>query len=139
MRYKVLVVEDDHLIAQLTEVWLRHAGFDVELAYDGQAGLDAAMGRPDLVILDIRLPRLDGFEVLRAMKDDPTLRDVPVIVFSAHVQEMTRQRAIEGGASCFLAKPFEPSDLIKAVTRCLGDDHAAHPPAARSPTRGGPP
>lgn len=136
MPAKVLIADDDRLIAQLTEMWLRHAGFGVIVAYDGQGALNAAAKlNPDVVLLDIRMPKADGFEVLRAIKCDPALGHLPVIIFSAHVQETTRQRALEGGACQFLSKPFEPADLLAAIRDALAGrpTHRAAPPVAAAP------
>jgi DNA-binding response OmpR family regulator len=131
MRSRVLVVEDDRVLAQLAGVWLREAGFEVDVAHDGQAGLNtAAAHRPDVILLDLRMPRLDGFEVMRELQQDPQLNDVPVIVISANVQETTRQRILKSGAKMFLPKPYEPGEMLDAVRRltrapgCSASDHA---------------
>jgi CheY-like chemotaxis protein len=130
MNRRALVMDDDRLIAELAALWLRHAGLDVRIAADGRAGLAvAAVWTPDVFLVDIRMPRLDGFEVMRELRNDPVLCRVPVIVLSANVQETTRHRALEAGARRFIGKPFEPADLLGAV-----EDALAAPAVKPGPT-----
>lgn len=127
MAHKVLIVDDDRAIAQLAGVWLRAAGYELEIAYDGEAGLAAARATsPDAILLDIRMPKMDGFEVHRELKKDERLAHVPVIFLSANAQETARQRALEGGAKQFISKPYESADLIGAVRRVIAQ--APKPP-----------
>lgn len=123
MSKRVLVVEDSQVIQRLIEVCLRPAGFDVELRSDGPSGLAAAWERvPDLVILDVGLPGMDGWEVLRALREDARTREVTVLVLTAHAQEETRVKADEGGADAFLTKPFRPNEL-RALALDLVERH----------------
>lgn len=109
---RVLVVEDSAVIQRLISVCLRPAGVEVETRDDGPTGLEAAIEMiPDLVILDVGLPRLDGWEVLERIRTDPRTHEVKVLVLTAHAQEETRERADRGGADAFLTKPFRPDDL----------------------------
>lgn len=125
MTAKVLIVDDDRAIAQLTAIWLRAAGYEVMVAYDGRSALAAAAARrPDLVLLDIRMPDIDGFEVNRQLRADPGLGGIPVIFLSAHVQEAARKEALAVGASAFLAKPYETADVLAAVQRAI---HTSQP------------
>jgi DNA-binding response OmpR family regulator len=100
------------VIQRLVEVCLRPAGFEVSLASDGPSGLAAALNDPpDLVILDVGLPGMDGWEVLSHIRADERTRNVTVLVLTAHAQEETREKADRDGADAFLTKPFRPNEL----------------------------
>jgi CheY-like chemotaxis protein len=121
LSHRVLVVEDSQVIQLLIEVCLRPAGFEVSMREDGPAGLDAALSDPpDLLILDVGLPKMDGWEVLARLRAEVATRDLKVLVLTAHAQEETRERADRGGADAFLTKPFRPNDLRRVVTRLVG-------------------
>lgn len=110
--HSVLVVEDSAVIQRLISVCLRPAGVSVETRDDGPTGLEAAVElRPDLLILDVGLPRMDGWEVLERIRTDERTKAIKVLVLTAHAQEETRERADRGGADAFLTKPFRPDDL----------------------------
>jgi CheY-like chemotaxis protein len=116
----IVIIDDDHAIAQLTSLWVKSAGYNVVIANDGPSGLDAiARHRPDLVLLDIRMPEMDGFEVNRRLRQTPELAEIPVIFLSAHAQEATRQESLAGGGRCFLPKPYEVKNLIAAIRSTL--------------------
>jgi CheY-like chemotaxis protein len=87
---------------------------------DGPSGLEAALSDPpDLLILDVGLPKMDGWEVLARLRAEVATRDLKVLVLTAHAQEETRERADRGGADAFLTKPFRPNDLRRVVTRLV--------------------
>jgi CheY-like chemotaxis protein len=116
----IIIIDDDRAIAQLTSIWVKSAGFSPIIANDGPTGLDAiADHRPALVLLDIRMPEMDGFEVNRRLKQDPDLAQIPVIFLSAHAQETARQEALAAGGRGFLAKPYEAKSLIAAIKNVL--------------------
>ncbi len=113
---RVLVIEDSLVIQRLIEVCLRPAGFQVELRADGPSGLEAARGwKPDVVVLDVGLPVMDGWEVLSHLRADSGMDGVKVLVLTAHAQDQTRERAVKCGADGFLTKPFRPDELRSAV------------------------
>jgi CheY-like chemotaxis protein len=119
---RVLVVEDSIVIQRLIKVSLRPAGVEVETRDDGPTGLEAALEDPPaLLILDVGLPRMDGWEVLERIRNDDRTRDMKVLVLTAHAQEETRERADRGGADAFLTKPFRPDDLRAVALSLLGD------------------
>jgi len=123
---RVLVVEDSAVIQRLISVCLRPAGVEVDTRADGPSGLEAALTTaPDLVILDIGLPRMDGWEVLERIRSDPRTREMKVLVLTAHAQEETRERADRGGADAFLTKPFRPDDLRGVALGLLARPTAA--------------
>ena len=120
MARRVLVIEDSDVIQRLIEVCLRPAGLEVETACDGPSGLDAALASPpDLIILDVGLPRMDGWEVLTRLRENVATREVSVLVLTAHAQESNRERAGEVGADAFLTKPFRPNELRSVATELL--------------------
>lgn len=121
MAARVLVVEDSSVIRRLIEVCLRPASLDLIMAEDGPSGLERVRAElPDLVVLDIGLPVMDGWQVLDEIRRDPQLSQLPVLVLTAHAEEESRRRADEGGADAFVTKPFQPSDLRQEVLRLLG-------------------
>ncbi len=128
MGQRVLVVEDSQVIQRLIEVCLKPAGFQVETREDGPAGLEAALSDPpDLLILDVGLPKMDGWEVLSRLRSELNTRNLKVLVLTAHAQEETRERADRGGADAFLTKPFRPNDLRRVVTQLVAGDAVDDP------------
>ena len=122
---RVLVVEDSAVIQRLISVCLRPSGVEVETRADGPTGLEAALENPpDLLILDVGLPRLDGWQVLDRLRADPRTQQLKVLVLTAHAQEETRERADRGGADAFITKPFRPDDLRRVALELM----ASHQP-----------
>jgi DNA-binding response OmpR family regulator len=116
----IVIIDDDRAIAQLASLWVKSAGFNAIIAKDGKTGLDVvARHRPDLILLDIRMPEMDGFEVNRQLRQTPELAEIPVIFLSAHAQETTRQESLAGGGRGFLAKPYEAKTLIATIRAIL--------------------
>lgn len=116
----LLIVDDDVRVVELLQITLGGRGYDVLTAYDGDAALDSLrVRRPDLVVLDIRLPKKSGFEVLRAIREDPQLADVPVILISANAATESRLQGFKLGADDYLTKPFSPRELILRIRRVL--------------------
>lgn len=124
MGKRVLVVDDDRVIQQLLEVNLELEGYEVvATAADGKEALEKiAELKPDLVILDIMMPKMDGLEVCRRLRADPDLAKIPVILLSARAQDMDIREGLEIGASAYLTKPFDPVELLEVVGR-LAKDH----------------
>lgn len=120
MSESILIIDDDRAIAQLTAIWVKSMGYKPLTAHDGRAGLAAAAAhKPQLILLDIRMPGMDGFEVNHALKLVPELAEIPVIFLSAHAQEPARQLAFSVGAVAFLSKPYKPKDLSAAISTAL--------------------
>lgn len=118
---RVLVIDDEADVRLLYRVNLRHAGFEVLEADDGDRGIEAALAQPpDAVVLDLMMPRTDGFEVLRALRSDPVAREIPVIVLTADVRTDDHRRCYELGADDVITKPFAPEALIQGISRVLG-------------------
>ena len=116
-RSRVLVVDDEPMVREVVAEYLKQEGFAVDQAADGRAALEAIRAtRPDLVVLDIMLPRLDGFSVLREMR---RIVDVPVILLSARAEETDRVLGLELGADDYVVKPFSPRELAARVRSVL--------------------
>ena len=117
---RVLVVDDDADIRELVTFKLQQAGYTVEAASDGQLGLDAALANtPDLILLDLMMPKLSGIEVCRLLRDNDATADTPVILFTAKAQEADVQRGFSAGADDYIVKPFSPRELITRVQAVL--------------------
>jgi CheY-like chemotaxis protein len=113
---KVLAVDDDPVIQRLLQVNLEMEGYEVALASDGVEALEQARSfRPDIVLLDIMMPRKDGWQVCAELKQDPDLADTPVVFLSARAQDDDLQRGTELGADAYITKPFDPIDLLELV------------------------
>ena len=109
----ILVVEDDDAIAQLERDYLHMSGFEVDIASDGPSGLEAALhGGYELVILDVMLPGMDGFEVCRCLRE---VTDVPIVMVTARREDMDKIRGLGMGADDYVEKPFSPSVLVARV------------------------
>jgi DNA-binding response OmpR family regulator len=122
---KVLVVDDDRAIQQLLEVNLELDGYDVAKAVDGAEALEmVASFAPDIVLLDVMMPRMDGREVCKRLKADPKTAALPIVFLSARAQEMDVSLGLELGAAAYLTKPFEPQDLLDTVRRVLAESKA---------------
>ncbi|MGZ4269400.1 MAG: response regulator transcription factor [Solirubrobacteraceae bacterium] len=114
---RVLVVEDDEEIAQVLQRSLRMEGYEVRLAFDGQAALDAAVAfNPDLVILDLGLPKLDGIEVAKRLRASD---DVPILMLTARDALEARVEGLDSGADDYLVKPFERQELLARLRALL--------------------
>ena len=119
-RARVLVVEDEQTVRELVTLCLTKAGYEVEAVVDGQAGYEAATKRrPDLIVSDLLTPRMHGYELIQQLRATAGTRRVPVIVLSGKAYPADQRKAIEMGASAFLAKPFREVQLLAAVDRAL--------------------
>ncbi len=120
MAQRVLIVEDEpHIVESLTFV-LGREGFDVSSVLDGEAAVARLRhDPPDLVILDVMIPRLNGFEVLKLAKSDPGLQQIPVIVLTAKGQVQDRRLAEEIGSDGFMTKPFSNREIVERVRQLI--------------------
>ncbi|HUG52504.1 MAG TPA: response regulator [Vicinamibacteria bacterium] len=116
----VLVIDDVEDNRELYEQFFKHQGWRIETAADGEDGLaKASTLKPDVVILDLGLPRLDGWEVANRLKSAPGTSGIPVLALTGHVTTEARQRALTAGVDEFIAKPCVPADLVSAIRRHL--------------------
>jgi DNA-binding response OmpR family regulator len=119
-RARVLVVDDEPNIVLSLEFLLQHAGYETTTATDGEQALELVRSAmPDVVLLDVMLPRRDGYEVCRAMKADPELARIPVIIVSARGQEVEVLRGLELGAAAYVTKPFGNDEILEAIRAAL--------------------
>lgn len=120
-RKTVLLVEDneDNLVVYRTI--LDHVGYRVLEARDGEQGIELARREhPDVILMDISIPKIDGWEATRRLKADPGTRAIPVVALTAHALEEDRQKALQAGCDSYLAKPVEPRRVVDEVRRFVG-------------------
>jgi two-component system, cell cycle response regulator DivK len=117
---RILVVEDQEDNMRILRDLLGHAGYEVIEAADGeQALVVAAAKRPDLILMDIQLPLLDGYEATRRIKADPSLRTIPVIVITSYALSGDESKAREAGCDDYVAKPYSPRQLLAKIQQYL--------------------
>ena len=122
MPKKILIVDDEPEIIDLLEMRLNRYGYKIITAFDGMEGLEKARKEiPDLIILDVMMPRMDGYSVCRMLKYDEKYKKIPIIIFTSRSQEADKVTGKEVGADAYVPKPFEPDHLVKEVKRLLGD------------------
>ncbi|OGO07848.1 MAG: hypothetical protein A2Y92_05090 [Chloroflexi bacterium RBG_13_57_8] len=120
MTKKILVIEDDPGISRLVDYSLRHEGYEVIAAGNGLEGIrKARQEAPDLVILDVMLPGMDGFEICHRLRSEPDTAQLPIIMFSAKAQEIDKNTGLKVGADDYLPKPAAPAEIVNRVARLL--------------------
>jgi CheY-like chemotaxis protein len=113
---RILVCDDDPVILRLLQVNLELENYEVLLAHHGARAVEiATKEHPDLVVLDIMMPRMDGYEACKKLKADETTKDIPVIFLSAKAQPSDIERGKEYGVAAYLTKPFDPAELLEVV------------------------
>jgi DNA-binding response OmpR family regulator len=122
MAKKILVVDDEPHIVTMIESRLNANGYDVITAFDGQEGLKKAQHEnPDLILLDVMMPKLTGYKVARLLKFDDKFKDIPIIMLTARSQEKDVQLGTEVGVNVYITKPFEAKLLIESIKKILGE------------------
>lgn len=117
---RVLIVEDEKDMVSVLKIRLVSIGYDIFAAYDGQEGLALAQKQnPDLIILDLMLPKLDGYKVCRMLKFDDKYKDIPIIIYTARSQESDRRLAEECGADAFIPKTLGQEVLVDKIKKLL--------------------
>jgi DNA-binding response OmpR family regulator len=118
MATRILITEDEPNIVESLTFILNRAGYDVSSVADGEAAMHRLRSNPpDIMVLDVMLPKLNGFEVLKLVKSDPLLKSLPVVILTAKGQTHDRQLAGEIGADAFVTKPFSNHDLIDQIKK----------------------
>jgi DNA-binding response OmpR family regulator len=132
---RIMVIEDEPSIAEVVSLYLRRAGYQVEVVSDGQSGLEAlAHQMPDLVVLDLMLPKVDGLAITRWLRDRS---NVPIIMLTARREETDRIAGLEMGADDYVVKPFSPQELVSRVRAVLRRTHEMNRPESARPLRFG--
>lgn len=121
MSHRIVLAEDDPQIARLTSFKLEKEGFEVIWEKDGGAAFESIKSNlPDLVLLDIMMPVMNGYQVLKKMKEDDEIKNIPVIMLTAKGQERDVVTGIEMGADDYIVKPFRPAELTARIKKILG-------------------
>jgi len=117
---KILIADDRSEVVELVKVTLEGEGYQTIDASDGREALEKIKReKPDLILLDIIMPRMDGFEVLSKVKKDPKTKDIPIIMLTAKGQKSDQEKGEELGATGYIIKPFSPSALLKRIEEIL--------------------
>lgn len=117
----ILIVEDNEDNLMVYRTILEHVGYAVIEARDGEEGIARAREKhPDLILMDISIPRIDGWEATRRLKENEETRDIPIIALTAHALEEDREKALRVGCDGYLAKPVEPRRVVEEVKRYVG-------------------
>ena len=118
---KIVLAEDEPQIARLVEFKLKKEGYQVVSKGNGEEALAAIKAeKPDLILLDVMMPVMDGYEVLRRVKEDENLKNIPVVMLTAKAQERDVVKGIDLGAEDYITKPFHPAELLARVKKILG-------------------
>lgn len=129
----ILIVDDDPEILRLLQGYLQQAGFQTLTAYNGETALhQLRAARPDLLLLDIMLPQMDGWEITRIVRRDPALAEIPLILITARVEDVDKIVGLELGADDYVTKPFNPREVVARVQALL---RRAHPGGLGKTTR----
>jgi two-component system, OmpR family, alkaline phosphatase synthesis response regulator PhoP len=125
---KILVVDDEIYIVHILDFSLGMEGYEVVTALDGEQALErVASEKPDLIVLDIMMPKLDGYEVCRAVKSNPATRTIPVILLSAKGRNVDQKMGFDVGADDYITKPFSPRKLVERINQLLGQTISERP------------
>jgi two-component system alkaline phosphatase synthesis response regulator PhoP/two-component system response regulator VicR len=120
---KILAVDDEKHIVRLVQITLEKEGYELITASNGREALEkVAAEKPDLVVMDVMMPEMDGLEALSKMKNDPATASIPVIMLTAKAQDSDVFRGWQSGADLYLTKPFNPSELVTFVKRIFDTD-----------------
>ena len=117
---KILVVDDKPEVVELVSATLEGEGYQIICAFDGEEALQKInKEKPDLVLLDVRMPKMTGLEVLAKVKKDPQTKDIPIIMLTAKGQQLDKDEGIRLGAEDYIIKPFSPSHLLRKIEEIL--------------------
>ena len=114
---RILVIEDEKDMVEILAALLKKEGYEVDVAYDGEEGLSKIKAtKPELVLLDIMLPKLDGRDMLKKAKEDPDIKDIPIVILSAKAEQWDRELALKLGAEEYIEKPLEALKLLRQIS-----------------------
>lgn len=122
MAKRILIVDDEVQLVEMVKMRLEASGYETISAYDGQEGFDKAKkDKPDLIILDLMLPKMDGYKVCGLLKNDARYSKIPIIMFTARVQEEDVRLGKDLGAEEYVTKPFDPKVLLSKIKELIGE------------------
>lgn len=122
MPKKILIADDEPHMLRVTELSLKKGGYELVMARNGREAIEIARrDLPNLIVMDVLMPEVDGLTALKVLKEDPLTSGIPVIMFSARGQLVTRKDGQASGAALFITKPFSPTQLLNEARRLLGD------------------
>ena len=128
MKGKILVVDDEIYIVHILDFSLGMEGYDVVTALDGEQALEKIKSeKPDLIVLDIMMPKLDGYEVCKTIKSDSATKQIPVILLSAKGRNVDQKMGFDVGADDYITKPFSPRKLVERINQLLGQSISERP------------
>ena len=128
MKKNILIIDDNPDTLEILRLVFQGEGYTVETASDGETGLEKAMeGKAGIVLLDMMLPKMNGIELCRRLKEDEATRRVPIIIITAKSDFEARQGAIASGADAYLLKPFDPIEMVERVKKMLENRPSASP------------
>lgn len=128
MAVKILVCDDERSIVRLIQVNLERQGWTVVTAYDGKEGLEKIMSeKPDICVLDVMMPYMDGFEVLKNLRREPSTQKLPVVMLTAKAQDKDVFEGYHYGADVYLTKPFNPMELVTFIKRIIAGSDSEGP------------
>ncbi len=120
MKRRILLIEDNEQNRYLETFLLEQRGHDIAHAYTGPAGIElASCNPPDIILLDIQLPEMDGYAVARALRRIPALRDTPILAVTSYAMPGDREKALEAGCTGYMEKPIDPDTFVRDVERHL--------------------
>ena len=120
MEKKILVVDDELHLIEMVQMRLEANGYEVITANDGEEGLEKAKSeKPDLILLDVMMPKMDGYEACSLLKNDEQLRKIPVVLFTGKAQEDFEDVGKKAGADAFITKPFDPPELLAKIEELI--------------------
>ncbi|NQV15966.1 response regulator [bacterium] len=132
MKTKTLIIEDNENNMYLTSFLLENSGHEVYQAYDGQAGVVLAKEIiPDLILLDIQLPKMNGYDVARELRRDRSLSAIPIVAITSYAMPGDREKALEAGCNGYIKKPINPDTFLVKIESYLGKDATENNPAGR--------
>jgi len=119
---RVLLVEDNEFNRKIVRNLLAKQPYELLEAHDGEAGVAAARrDRPDVIVMDVQLPKLSGLDATRALRAEPETKDIPIIVVTSFALSGDQKKAMDAGASAYLAKPYSPRKLLETIRQMIGD------------------
>jgi DNA-binding response OmpR family regulator len=120
MKKRILIIEDEEDLITTLIFRLESEGYEVMTAMDGESGLDKAKREnPDLILLDLMLPKMNGYRVCLSLKGDIKFKNIPIIIFTARAEETDKKKSEEAGADAYIAKPFEPAVLMSKIKELI--------------------